>query len=108
MPEVDPYYPASLSTIFVNDLLKGYLGFDGIIISGAQNMKAITSEYSAADAAVMAVDAGCDMIMLPANVDQAVNAIIQAVNDNSISESRINESVLKILNKKIEAGLIQG
>ena len=108
MPEVDPYYPASLSTIFVNDLLKGYLGFDGIIISGAQKIKAITSEYSAADAAVMAVDAGCDMIMLPANIDQAVNAIIQAVNDKSISESRINESVLKILNKKIEAGLIQG
>ena len=107
MPEVDPYYPASLSTIFINDMLKNYLGFEGIIVSGEQSMKAISSKYTTEEAAVMAVDAGCDMILTPNNVEQAANAVIKAVNERSITETRINESVIKILNKKAEAGLIK-
>lgn len=107
MPEIDPYYPASLSTIFVNDLLKNHLGFNGIIMSGDLSMKAVTSKYSSADAAVMAVDAGCDMLLTPENPEQAADAIIAAVNGKSITETRINESVLKILEKKLEAGILQ-
>lgn len=106
MSAIDPYYPASLSTIFINDLLKNELGFNGIVMSGDLRMKSISQYYTSGDAAVRAIDAGCDIVVCPDDFEEAVAAITLAVKNEEISESRINESVLKILNKKIESGIL--
>lgn len=106
MKAVDPYYPASLSTIFINDILRGELGFNGIVMSDSLSMKAISQKYTSADAAVRAVDAGCDIVMCPDDLEEAATAVIRAVESGSISENRINNSVMRILDKKIETGII--
>jgi len=107
MPEIDPYYPASLSTIFINDLLKKELGFEGIVMSGDFRMKSVSQSYTSGDAAVRAIDAGCDIVVCPEDLDEAVNAVLKAVKDGEISEKRVNESVVRILNKKIDKGIIK-
>lgn len=107
MPKIDPYYPASLSTIFINDLLKKELGFEGVVMSGDFRMKSISQSYTSGDAAVRAIDAGCDIIVCPEDFNEAVQAIVKAVENDEISEKRINESVMKILEKKESAGIIK-
>lgn len=91
--------PASLSGEIIS-ILKNKIGFDGIVITDSLSMDAIENEYTSAQAAVYAVKAGVDILLMPEDFKQAVNAVIQAVNDGGISEERINESVYKILKAK--------
>ena len=98
--------PATLSGYFMMDVLRGELGFDGIIVTDAMNMGAIKNKYTSGEAAVMAIRAGVDMILLPDDHDDAVKGILQAVDDGSISKERIRESLTRILRGKLAAGLI--
>ena len=98
--------PADLSKVIVTDWLKGDLGFDGIIITDAQAMGAIVNVYGSSEAAVLSVEAGIDIILMPADLASAVGGVEQAVRSGRISEERIDESVLKILKKKESAGLL--
>jgi len=98
--------PASISSEIINDMLLKELGFKGIVITDSFSMGAIAEEYTIADAAVKAVLAGVDMILMPKNVEETHNAILNAVNDGRISEERINKSVEKILSLKEKKGLI--
>ncbi len=97
--------PASLSATMIG-ILRDELGFDGLIITDSMQMEAITDRYTSAEAAVMAIQAGVDIILMPDNLENAANGIIEAVENGEISEERIAESVLKILETKIEAGII--
>lgn len=97
--------PADLSYIAVTEYLRNELGFDGIAITDAQQMNTISTVYSSGDAAVMSVKAGIDIILMPEDLQSAVNAVCDAVNSGEISESRIDESVMRILNQKYELGL---
>lgn len=97
--------PSTLSRKIVTDLLKDELGFKGLIVTDAMNMKAITNSYSTGKAAVEALKAGNDMILFPDDAEEAVIAIINAVKENEIKEERIDESVRKILAAKKWAGL---
>ncbi|MCC8196782.1 MAG: glycoside hydrolase family 3 protein [Ruminococcus sp.] len=97
--------PASLSATMIS-ILRDDLGFDGLIITDSMQMEAITDRYTSAEAAVMAIQAGVDIILMPDNLENAANGIIEAVENGEISEERIAESVLKILETKIEAGII--
>ena len=98
--------PSDMSYTVVTDWLKGTLGFNGIVITDAQNMAAITENYSPATAAVQSVSAGVDVILMPMDLSNAVSGICDAVENGTISEERINESVYKILMKKLEMGLL--
>ncbi|MGN0480130.1 MAG: beta-N-acetylhexosaminidase [Lachnospiraceae bacterium] len=102
----DDNLPASISHFWVTEILKNRLGFTGIVITDAMRMKAITDRYSSGDAAVMAVNAGIDIILMPDDLQQAVEGIEKAVSAGTISEERINESVRKILSIKKEYGII--
>ncbi len=93
--------PCTLSYKMVTEVLKTDLEYNGLIITDAMNMKAITDNYSSGEAAVKAVSAGVDIILMPENFEEAVKAVVDAVNNGEISEDRINESVLKIINKKL-------
>lgn len=99
--------PSDLSYTVVTTWLKEKLEFTGIIITDAQNMESITENYSPASAAVQAVSAGVDMILMPMDLSNAVNGICEAVESGTITEERINESVRKILTQKSEMGLLK-
>jgi beta-N-acetylhexosaminidase len=90
----------------MKEMLRDELGFKGIIITDALNMKAITNDYSASEAAVTAVSAGTDIVLMPENIEESFQAVLVAVQDGTISEDQINQSVTRILETKIKRGLI--
>ncbi|MCC8120451.1 MAG: glycoside hydrolase family 3 protein [Oscillospiraceae bacterium] len=98
--------PASLSYEITTVLLRDQLGFDGLAITDSMTMQAITDSYSADEAAVQAVQAGIDIILMPEDLDTAVQGILSAVADGTITEQRIDESVLRILQVKLEQGIL--
>ncbi len=98
--------PCSLSSIIVTDLLREELGYDGIVITDGLDMGAITDNYTNGEAAVMAVQAGVDMLLCPLSIEDAYNALTEAVADGTITEERIDESVTRILTAKLEYGLM--
>ena len=81
-------------------------GFGGIIVSTPMGKAAITEQYSAAEAAIMAIEAGCDMILMPADMEAAHGALIQAVEAGTISHERIHDSLRRILGAKLTLGLL--
>lgn len=94
--------PSSLSYKVVTEILKKKLGYKGLIVTDALNMGAIIKNYSSADAAVLAVKAGNDLLLMPEDFRKASQAVIQAVRNGEISEERINESVRKIIRAKLK------
>lgn len=88
--------PCSVSSTVITDILRDEMNFKGVIISDALNMSAITKYYSSEQAAVMALKAGCDMILMPENFEEAYNGVLQAVQNGTISEERINDSLRRI------------
>lgn len=92
--------PASMSRYMLTDILRDELGFKGVIITDSLEMEAITDHYSQKEATVMAVDAGVDIILMPAQLEEAVDGLESAVENGLISEQRIDESVLRILQLK--------
>jgi len=109
--EPDPAKIVTISSKVVSGVLKGQLGFKGVVLTDAIEMRAITALYDpklgspTARAAVDAVKAGCDVIMVPTDLDGAFHGIVEAVRRDEISESRIDESVRKILEMKASVGL---
>lgn len=103
---LDDKNPATFSKNIVTNLLREEMGFDGIIITDAMNMGAILNTYSSGDAAVRAVKAGVDMILMPNDLNAAYEGLLKAVKNGEISESRIDESVARILKVKSEKGIL--
>ena len=109
--EPDPNRPASISARVIGGLLQKQLGFKGLVVTDGMDMAGLTHVFSgseaevSAQAAVAAVKAGEDMIIVPGDLDGAYNGLLHAVNSGQISEDRINRSVLKILRMKASVGL---
>ena len=93
--------PASLSEDWVTGVLRSQLGYEGIIITDGMNMGAMTDLYEPDAAAVQAVQAGNDIILMPEDYDKAYNGLLAAVQDGTIPESRIDESVTRIVRAKL-------
>ena len=93
--------PSSLSHDIVTDLLRDKLKYDGIIITDALEMGAITEHYNSSDAAIKAIQAGCDMLLMPSDWHAARYALIDAVESGVISEERIDDSVKRIIELKL-------
>ncbi len=98
--------PATLSGDIMRGELRDKLGFDGVIISDSFEMGAITQNYEPADAAVRFIQAGGDVILMTADLKAAYQGILNAIAEGSITEARIDESVLRILSAKDQAGLL--
>ena len=92
--------PASLNPDIINGLLREDLGFDGVVITDSMEMGAIENLYGNADAAVMAVKAGADILLMPPDVPTAFNAVKNAVENGEISRENIDDSVYRILKLK--------
>jgi len=91
-PKIDPIYPATLSKRVVTDLLRIKLKYDGLVVSDAMVMNAISNKYSSGKAAVMAFDAGIDLIMMPNNIDEAIDSLTDAFYSEKISLERLHIS----------------
>ena len=94
--------PASLSYEMVTGLLRSEMRYGGIIITDALNMGAITQNFGQAEAAVMAVKAGNDMLLCPPDLPAAYNAVLSAVRSGEIGTDRIDQSVERILREKMK------
>ncbi len=99
--DIDPETPATLSSTVIQEVLRGELGFEGIVITDAFTMAGL-GEMTEAQAAVMAVEAGCDMILAPGDPEAAVKAISE-----NVSPERIEESYQRILSLKRSWGLTE-
>ncbi len=93
--------PATLSHLMLTDKLRGELGFKGVIITDAMGMKAVSDRYASGKSAVMTLQAGADIVLMPENLPEAFEAVLSAVEDGKLPESRIDESVRRILALKL-------
>ena len=98
--------PACLSYTVCTDLLRGELGFQGLIVTDSLQMNTISGTYSSGEAAVRAIEAGVDVILMPMDFPAAVEGVKNAVATGRISEERINESYDRIIAEKSKLGLI--
>jgi beta-N-acetylhexosaminidase len=106
----DPNRVATISPPIITDLLKKQMGFHGLVITDALDMNGLTKLFppgpaGAGRAAVESVKAGNDVLLIPSDLDGSYNGLLQAVRSGEIPESRINSSVLKILEAKASVGL---
>lgn len=100
--------PASLSEKMITGVLREDMGFDGIVITDAMNMGAVAQNYSPAEAAVKAVLAGVDIILMPEDFQQAYAGILNAVKSGKITQERIDASVSRIVKLKLEMSRYPG
>jgi len=109
VPSIDstPKYPTSLSAKAVNGLLKNELGFKGIAITDALDMKAISNYFPEGEANVQALLAGNDMLCLPGDIEQSIQKIRTAIREGRLSKKDINNRVKKVLAAKYKYGLNQ-
>ena len=89
--------PSTMSPVVLQDKLRGELGYQNIIITDGMEMGAITQHYSSGEAAVGSIQAGVDIVLGPRSFTEAFDAVIAAVNNGTLSEERINQSVRRIL-----------
>ncbi len=92
--------PATMSSVILQDKLRGFLGYQNIIITDAMEMGAITQQYTNAEAAVGTLQAGADIVLGPQNFVGAFDAVVKAVEDGVLTEERIDQSVRRILKLK--------
>jgi beta-N-acetylhexosaminidase len=97
--------PATLSSAILSDLLRNNLKFKGLVVTDALEMGAITNRYWSGLAAVRALQAGADILLLPPNESVAINEVERAVKRGDLTEGRIDASVRKILAAKLRVGL---
>ena len=98
--------PCTMSSIIITDQLRGALGFTGVVVTDAMDDPVITDYYTSDQAAIAAIKAGADMIYRPENLEEALNGVVDAVNSGSLTEDRINESLMRIFRVKY-AGRIE-
>ncbi len=98
---LDDNTPCSISHHMITDILKEEMGYEGIIVTDSMNMGAITEKNSAVDAALMAIEAGNDLLLAPNSFESLPDKLAAEIDKGSITEARIDESVRKIIIKKL-------
>jgi len=107
-PSIDPEYPSSLSKAVITDLLRGELEFDGVVITDDMTMGAIARNYGIEEAALHSFLAGSDLILVAHGYDTArkvYDRLLQAAKDGELQESRLDESLRRIISLKQKYGL---
>ena len=93
LPELDPQQPATLSKAVLTDLLRRQMGFNGLVVTDALVMEAISARHGAAEAAVLAFEAGADLILMPADADAAIDGLCDGFNSGRLCLERLDESL---------------
>jgi beta-N-acetylhexosaminidase len=97
--------PATLSPAILTGLLRGEMGFKGIVVTDALEMGGIAQGYSSGEAAVLALEAGADALVMPPDPEAAVKAVLAAIQSGRLTRARIDESVARLLAAKERMGL---
>lgn len=106
--------PATMSDDIITGLLKGEMGFEGIVVTDAMNMAGISANWGQVESVINAINAGVDMICMPCtlydledleDLDNIINGVIDAVEDGTVPMSRIDDAVTRILTVKVENGI---
>ncbi len=97
--------PATLSKSVMTDLLRTELGFNGLIITDALEMQAISDHYGPVNAALMALQAGCDIVLCPVDPAACIDHVIKAVESNQLPIIELDARVLRVLQAKERCGL---
>lgn len=100
--------PATLSRYFMTDVLRKEMGFTGLLVTDAMTMGGVANRYGATEPLILAVDAGADVLLMPRNVTEAIATIWSAVESGRLSQTRIDQSVRRVLRAKAQAGLRTG
>jgi beta-N-acetylhexosaminidase len=111
LPKIDPENPSSFSKKIITDILRTNLNFDGVVITDDMTMGAISNNYDIGEAAVKSINAGTDIVLVCHYYDKEVaviNAIKNALDDGTISEDRIDQSVYRVLALKNKYALSDG
>jgi len=97
--------PATMSKVIITDILREEMGYDGVVITDALNMSAISDYYTSGEACIMALKSGADMVLMPEDFESAYEAVVEAVKDGTISEERINDSLKRVYRIKYASTL---
>ncbi|MDQ7864340.1 glycoside hydrolase family 3 N-terminal domain-containing protein [Peribacillus frigoritolerans] len=107
--------PATLSQKVITGLLREEMGFDGVVVTDALNMKAIADNFGQEEAVVLALKSGVDIALMPAqvnslqmekNITSVFNAVKAAVASGEIPLNQVNQSVTRILELKVKRGIL--
>ncbi|GEN46629.1 beta-hexosaminidase [Alkalibacillus haloalkaliphilus] len=99
--------PATLSYKVLTELIRDDMGYEGVITTDAMNMNAITDHFGPVDAAVRAVEAGSDIVLMPVGLEEVAEGLLDAIDSGDITEERIEASVERILTLKLERGIVK-
>ncbi len=99
--------PATVSDKLITGVLRKQLGFEGFAVTDAMDMQGLTRQFSAGEAAVRAIEAGVDVLLIPANADQAIQGVVAAVKSGRLTMARIQKSYNKMIAAKQRLGLYQ-
>lgn len=94
--------PASLSEKMISDILRTDLGYEGLVITDALNMGAVTKQYTSEEACILALEAGADMLLMPEDFKSAYEGVLDAVNEGRIAEEALDEAVKRIIRVKLQ------
>lgn len=106
-PDFQPHarIPATLSPFWIQDILRGKMKFDGVVVTDAMGMGGLTQNFTDRFALIEAINAGCDVIITRGDYRENINMVEAAVKDGIIPEDRINEAARRMLALKQKAGL---
>ncbi|MGW3411376.1 glycoside hydrolase family 3 protein [Streptomyces sp. NPDC000888] len=99
--------PATLSPVILNGILRGELGYDGVVVTDSLGMEGVRTKYGDDRVPVLALKAGVDQLLNPPSLDIAWNAVLKAVRDGELTEARLDESILRVLRLKSKLGLLR-
>ena len=106
VPAIEPAeIPATVSKNVLTELLRKELGFRGIVVTDAMDMQGLARQFAPGEAAVRALEAGTDVLLMSPRPEQAIQAVLQAIQSGRLSEDRVRESVAKLLTAKVRLGL---
>ena len=103
----DSARPGTLSPAVLTGLLREQLGFRGLVVTDALDMGAVVSTYGSGEAAVLALEAGADLLLQPKDADLAVRAVVAAVSSGRVPMARLDASVRRLLTLKVRLGLFR-
>lgn len=118
-PKIDPstvvskkdgsliHVPATLSHKVLTDLMRGDMGFKGVVTTDALNMQAIAEHFGPVEAVIRAVNAGTDIVLMPIGLESVTKGLYDAVNSGVISQERLNMSVERLLSLKVKRGIFK-
>jgi beta-N-acetylhexosaminidase len=106
VPALEPEnIPATVSSNILTALLRKDLNFQGITVTDAMDMRGLSQLFPVGEASVRAIEAGDDVLLMPLNADEAIKAVVAAVDSGRLTKQRIDESVLRVLTAKAQVGL---